>query len=62
MHATALLIVLIPLVIAVPLNQLYPFGTEEGDTIAQVNDDGETQTNIQTPFPFFGNKYSTIWV
>ncbi len=41
----------------------YPFGAEEGDLIAAVNDDGSTDLiPIATEFPFFDHLHDSLYV
>ena len=41
----------------------YPFGTDQGDSIAPVNDDGSTNaTDISIGFPFFNSVNRQLYV
>ena len=44
-------------------DRFYHFGTELGDEVAPVNDDGSTdRVPISTPFPYFDSFFSYLFV
>jgi len=46
-----------------PPSLFYPFGEDEGDSVAPVNDDGSTgAVPISTGFPFFNKTYQQLFV
>ena len=46
----------------VPIH-FYPFGTDFGDTVAPVNDDGSTnQIDIVVAFPFYNHIHNSLFV
>src|SRR6218665_891367 len=46
-----------------PSSVFYPFGQDEGDSVAPVNDDGSTgAVPISTGFPFFNRTYRQLFV
>jgi len=46
-----------------PSNLFYPFGHDEGDSVAPVNDDGSSgRVPISTGFPFFNKTYMQLFV
>lgn len=47
----------------IELEDFYPFGPENGDTSAPINDDGSTgRVNIGFPFPFFDQEHEFLFV
>ena len=58
-----LVIVLIPVVLGITLDELYPFGSQARDTAMEKNDDGSSPNiPIATLFPFFNHQHSTVIV
>ena len=48
---------------AVPLEDFYPFGQDEGDTKTVSQDDGGTGLQeISVAFPFFGDRHTGLYV
>ena len=48
---------------AIPLGEFYPFGFAVSDLRNNVTDDGSSSTiSLNTPFPFFDEEYSTLFV
>ena len=59
----SLLIVCFYSISAVPLQQFYPFGSDQGDTALPANDDGSSPIiTLNRIFPFFGIDQVTIVV
>jgi hypothetical protein len=47
----------------IELEDFYPYGPENGDTSAPINDDGSTdRINIGFPFPFFDQEHESLFV
>ncbi|XP_048768421.2 protein mesh-like [Ostrea edulis] len=58
-----MLLVFAPCVLCLTLNDLFPFGSENGDTAMDKNDDGSTSDiPISTLFPFFNHQHSKLIV
>lgn len=48
---------------SVPLSSFYPYGYSAGDSNLPANDDGYTSLiSLSTPFPYFGQSYSGLYV
>jgi len=47
---------------ALSVDQLIPFGTDEGDTIFFSNDDDTTSIAVPLRFPFYDRLFTTIHV
>uniref|UniRef100_A0A914XID4 NIDO domain-containing protein n=1 Tax=Plectus sambesii TaxID=2011161 RepID=A0A914XID4_9BILA len=48
---------------AVPLSQFFPYGSDAGDVFVPRSDDGSSaQVAISTPFYFFNNTHTNLWV
>jgi hypothetical protein len=47
----------------VPLDELFPYGTGNGDMPMPNGDDiSSPQLNLSVPFPFFNTLYKVLWV
>lgn len=49
-------------VAAVPLQDFYPFGREQGDARTVAQDDGGSRLVISVAFPFFGDRHTGLYV
>lgn len=48
---------------AVPLQEFYPFGREQGDARTVAQDDGGSRlVDISVAFPFFGDRHTGLYV
>lgn len=58
-----ILLLRIPSGTAIPLSSFYSYGYVVGDAQLPYTDDGSSSAiTLPTPFQFFGNYYSTIYV
>ena len=58
-----LLVLCIPFGTAIPLSSFYPYGSVAGDNLViRGLDVSSNGTQLPTPFPFFGSRYTNVYV
>ena len=58
-----LLVLCIPFGTAIPLSSFYPYGSVANDSLViRGLDVSSDETLLPTPFPFFGSRYTTVFV